>query len=306
MLMLVIAPTTLAAFDKPQQQNRNENFCENTTDRSSQKYEPSPRCKSMNAVMVLQDCAKGPYGKGALLREQMEIVFGKYMCYSLFYGYLTADDLDEYNIIYIDGSGEDFSTVADWLSKGNLEQGASHLLEEFVNRGKTVFFNAAVSSEENWPLIYGAMLRNHQGKESYSVGRGGLLDSTYPTSTDSFGTLPGKDAFFAQGHIESTQGNYLPLLVAEASREPILVRGNGTAERDSMGKVLLGTMTPSDVHLPQPDSTNLRLNVLESLCQVPNCVSRPTMFSQGATALLFTHWLTNFSKAAGRLRVRNH
>lgn len=213
---------------------------------------PSPRCQHVKVVMVLQDCAKGPYGQAARMRRHLEIVFGpSYMCYSLAYGYLAVEDLEDYDVIIIDGSGEDFVTVADWLSRGDSQEGAS-FLEAFVERGQTLWFNAAVEARDEplvWPLAYGAILRQ-SGNESYSPVEGGIRNGSYPTVTcTTNGTL-------AHGSIASLQGRYAPLMVDPDSGNPLLVGGFGS---DTLSRVLLGTLTPF---------VDGRLNILESLCDM--------------------------------------
>lgn len=259
----------------------------------SHSYETSRRCRGVNAVMVLQDCAKGPYGKNKLLREQMEAVFGKYTCFSLFYGYLTVSDLKEYDVIYIDGSGEDFPTVSDWLSRGDLKRGGAAFLEEFAQKGQTIWFNAAPKWSDlqnhtdeyfRWSLPYGAQLEL-QKNDNHRYGIGGIIGGSYRTNTNVYRgkmnrpedlyfterSVTADDTHFAHGSIGSLSSHYLPLIVTKDKGLPILVSGIGTASN-----VFLSTMTPSDMHSPQPDVTNLRLNILESLCGgKPTCVSYP-------------------------------
>jgi hypothetical protein len=146
---------------------------QNTTTTSTTNF-----CLSIKVVMVLQDCAKGPYHQANALRQQLATIFGvQYMCYSLAYGYLNVHDLRDYDLIIVDGSStSDFTVVSDWLEGGNKydiqtqlmmvppqhSSITNNLLQDFVNQRHVVWFNAAVpssiSNDTPWPLPYGAML----------------------------------------------------------------------------------------------------------------------------------------------------
>jgi hypothetical protein len=199
--------------------------------------------------MVLQDCAKGPYGRAAQLRRGLESVFGpSYMCYSLAYGYLTVEDLEDYNVIIVDGSGEDFETVSDWLMReGRKGASTGTLLEAFVDRGKVVWFNAAVVPETplEFQLPFGAVLRQ-SGAEIYRSANEGILSGTYPTE------LNHQNEYFypvnqslidgiAHGSIGSYHSYYTPLIVDSVSGSALLVSGLESLRAE---QVLLGSMTP--------------------------------------------------------------
>lgn len=93
-------------------------------------------CLHVSMTMVLKDCAHGPHELAAVMHQDLVDVFGeyRYMCYSLDYGYLTYSDLREYALLYVDGGGGDWDTVADWFTPD--------LRREFVRRGHVVWFNA--------------------------------------------------------------------------------------------------------------------------------------------------------------------
>ena len=65
------------------------------------------------------------------------------MCYSLDYGYLTYQDLQEYDALYVDASAADFAKVTDWFLRGTTTENSNSLLQEFAQKGHSVLFNAA-------------------------------------------------------------------------------------------------------------------------------------------------------------------
>ena len=154
-------------------------------------------------------------------------------------------------------------------------------LEDFIDLGKNIFFNAAAPSinvvtdmetegrhQQNlstWSLPYGATL-NFRNVRDYSTGV--LVDSKYFTSL-STAVFRGKSIHhaFARGFIDALGDEYEPVIISNDSKHPLLAQRiqRGTNET-TFGNIVVGSMTTSDMHSPQPDANILRTKILENLC----------------------------------------
>jgi len=222
-------------------------------------------CHGYNVALIMESCFddEGVYGQIMQIRNQVNTVFGSHSCIPIFGSLPTEQSLMFYDIIIVEGGGSSWPTVS-----AVLNFGGSQILENLANQGKAIFVNAAPGESISAALPFGATLDPFgQSSQVFVQKEELLLGSYWPTSYEMGGTP------YASGVIRGTFPWYEPYIISNDFNEgePVLVGGNSCPSSN----VLLGTMNPTIFHDPQPESDNLRLNILEKLCLLDPCSSNP-------------------------------
>jgi hypothetical protein len=151
-----------------------------------------------------------------------------------------------YEFLFFDGSDHLGDDIENFI---NANQAS---LEAWVNDGGSLFMNAARNSSISNPMVFGfgAML------QSDSCGTCTAVDSAHPIFNGPFtpvGTVWTGTSF---GHDTVTGVGFTPLILNESGNNVLVEMDFGS------GHVILGGMTTTNFHNPQPEATNLRINIL--------------------------------------------
>jgi hypothetical protein len=206
----------------------------------------------------------GPWGQNPLIMDQMDLAFGSHTCLEISDPSPTQTDLVSYDIIVVEGGDYFWNTTRDWLDGGGKES-----LENLAILGKSIFVNAAPNEPYDGDLPFDVTLANYYSSGSGHVVANVSVDNTdllapYPVSTP---YLTGN--YFAHGVMRNYSTNFAKWISETIDpEEPVLVGGRA---HNCGGVVALGAMTTTNWQQGDTaeDPSNLRVNILDYLCQDP-------------------------------------
>ena len=194
-------------------------------------------------MLHLRPCRNLPLGPACtLLYSQLTAVYGTYTLFD-FATNPTQAQLADCSVIIVEGSDYLANEMFAWL--GNSGRTA---LENIVAEGIPVFINSAPNEGTGGNLGFGATLVYSDPstlQPSVTVTDPTLLAGPFPTTTNAYtGTS------FAHAVID-TGGSGTPLITGAA----------GVVLAQVATGVLVGGMTTTNFHLPDPSANNLRQNI---------------------------------------------
>ncbi|HQV00157.1 MAG TPA: SprB repeat-containing protein, partial [Bacteroidia bacterium] len=156
-------------------------------------------------------------------------------------------------LVFMDGSNLGATALNNYLiSNGTV-------IENWVSNGGMLFINAAPDQGGNFGLGFGGVMLNfntnyNKASNNASISSGQNTHQIF-TGPNACGTSWTGVSF---AHATITGGAATPLITGN--------KGTVLAEKISgYGRVLFGTMTLASFHSPQPNATNLRLNIFAYL-----------------------------------------
>jgi hypothetical protein len=156
-------------------------------------------------------------------------------------------------VVFMDGSNMGATALSNYLTSN------TSTIENWVSNGGMLWINAAPDQGGNFGLGFGGVTLNfninyNKASNNASISSGQNSHSIF-TGPNACGTTWTGLSF---AHATITGGSATALITGN--------KGTVLAEKTSgYGRVLFGTMTLASFHSPQPQATNLRLNILSYL-----------------------------------------
>ncbi len=202
---------------------------------------------SLRNVAYVRSIASAPWGSSSN-ETAMNNVFGAGHWNDLRFETVNAANLfsDEYSFVYLEGSDSIANELETFITANRTR------MEQFVAAGHTLLVNAAPNEGDGM-----------------SFGFGGV-NLTYPSLTPTASAVDLGHPIF-QGPFTPVGSSYSGnsfghAIVTGPGLSPILTRSGGdmllAEKRWGAGLVLFGGMTTPNFHSPQPQSNNLRANII--------------------------------------------
>lgn len=160
-----------------------------------------------------------------------------------------AFEYSGYDFIYLDGSDQTANELNDFLNANRTA------IESWVSNGGRLLLNSAPNEGGNIDFGFGGATLIYPGFSANAVE---AADPTHPVFQGPYGTVASNLTGSSFSHAYVSGGDLTPIIVdsADTTRTTLGEKLHGK------GIVLMGGMTTTNYHDPDPDAENLRANII--------------------------------------------